>query len=278
MDPAVMKQVDQEYGPLEWRLPEASAIYWAVVGKREGKKKEDFIQVRRVIYQSMDLAFQRGRLIENKVGQGFRFGPNLDIIPKVNAAYQEAMAEDEQYRDNISRAHKNFLLNVVNFLYVHSRPREAEQWFKVVKEKYPKDYPPKMTLDEYVLSRLGEDVEGTDMNRTISNIYGAFENSYVNLIDGEDEAYNGYQALARNIWARYQRKIVGGPSEARVGLRSLPEMRDDVLRALLDPKRGLRPEAAAILRSRVGAAIPAPSTNAPPAQTVPAPGQGSVER
>ena len=29
MDPKVMKEVDEKYGPLEWRLPEAHAIYWA---------------------------------------------------------------------------------------------------------------------------------------------------------------------------------------------------------------------------------------------------------
>lgn len=102
------------------------------------------------------------------------------------------------------------------------------------------------------------------MNRTISNIYGALEHSYVDLIDGEVESYNGYQALARNIWARYQSKIVGGASEKRVGLRPLTEMRDDVLRRLLDPEQGLRPEAAAILRGQLGHAAPAPLTNAPP--------------
>ena len=40
--------------------------------------------------------------------------------------------------------------------------------------------------------------------------------SYLSLIDGEDVAYDGYQALARNIWARYQSRIVGGPSDKRV--------------------------------------------------------------
>jgi hypothetical protein len=95
------------------------------------------------------------------------------------------------------------------------------------------------------------------MNRTISNIYGAYENSYVNLIDDDVDAYNGYQALARNIWARYQRKILGGPSAERVGLKPLADMRDDVLRALLDPQRGLRPEAAAILRTQLGNRVPA---------------------
>ena len=31
MDPQFMKEVDERYGPLEWRLPEAHAIYWAAL-------------------------------------------------------------------------------------------------------------------------------------------------------------------------------------------------------------------------------------------------------
>src|SRR5262245_17044347 len=52
MDPAIMKKADDAYGPLEWRLPEASAIYWAVVGL-DSSKKSELITLRRVIYQSL---------------------------------------------------------------------------------------------------------------------------------------------------------------------------------------------------------------------------------
>ena len=75
----------------------------------------------------MQLAFQRGTLIQNP-DKSYRIGPNLDIIPKANASYEEMMAEDPEMRDNISRAHKNFLLNSVYSLYVHNRLREANQW------------------------------------------------------------------------------------------------------------------------------------------------------
>ena len=32
MDPQWMKKTDEKYGPLEWHLPEASAIYWSYKG------------------------------------------------------------------------------------------------------------------------------------------------------------------------------------------------------------------------------------------------------
>src|SRR5262245_35869806 len=90
MKPSDIKAVDQQYGPLEWRLPESHAIYWAAMGLEVAKKNptkiktEDLITLRRVIYQSMQLSFQRGRLIANPFLKVFDFGPNLEIIPKVS--------------------------------------------------------------------------------------------------------------------------------------------------------------------------------------------------
>jgi hypothetical protein len=270
LDPVRMQAADALYGPLDWRMPETHAIYWAYCGKLEARTKDDLIQLRRVIYQSMDLAFQRGRLIEAKLGDAFRFEPNLDIIPKTHAAYEEAMADDAAYREHISRAHKNFLLSASYFLYTHSRTRDATRWLDVVKKKYPNDYPQDLTLDEYALRRVGEDVGETDMNRTTSNIMGALRQSFLNLIDGDVDAFNGYQALARNIWARYQSKVLGGPSDKRVGLRPLKEMQTAVLEYFFDPNQGLKPEAAAILRSQLDPSIlPPPTTNPPPAAPAP---------
>jgi hypothetical protein len=273
LDPEIMKEVDELYGPLEWRLPETHAIYWAYVGKQNAKTKEDLIMLRRVIYQSMYLAFHRGRLIRNEFNSTVQFGPNLDIIPHTHAAFEQAMEEDEQMREHISRAHKNFLLDAVYFLFVHNRMREAEQWLGVVKEKYPDDYPEQTTLEDYALSRVGEDASETDMNKTISNIAGALRQSYVNLALGEDDQAEGLTQLARVMWRNYMKKIGGGPSDERVGLPPLAEIGRDVLGELLDPQTGLLPEMAAALRTRLGlpADYGAAPTNAPPATSTPAP-------
>ncbi|MBM3879654.1 MAG: hypothetical protein FJ387_08020 [Verrucomicrobia bacterium] len=251
LDPAKMKAVDDRYGPLEWRLPETHAIYWASVGREEAKNPDELITLRRVIYQSMQLAFHRGRIIENPFDQTIDLGPNLDIIPKAHAAYEEMMAEDAQMREHIGRGHKNFLLDAVYFLYTHNRMRAAAEWLEVVKQKYPKDYPPELTLDEYALKRVGEDVGETDMNKTISNVRAFLSRSYYNLALGDTDQATGYAALARNVWSRYMSKIVGGPSEKRVPLPPLEEMRKTVVSRLLDPETGLSPEMAGALRAQI---------------------------
>src|SRR5665213_2843119 len=69
MDPAFAEKVDAEYGPLDWRLPEAHAIYWGALGLEKAKEHPDKVQagdlitLRRLIYQSMLQAFHHGRII-----------------------------------------------------------------------------------------------------------------------------------------------------------------------------------------------------------------------
>jgi len=80
----------------------------------------------------------------------------------------------------------------------------------------------------------------------------ALRQGYLNLIDGDEDAFNGYQALARNIWARYQSKILRGPSEKRVGLPPLKELQTEVLRYLVGSQTGTNTAARAVLESRLG--------------------------
>jgi hypothetical protein len=126
MDPELMKKIDEEYGPLEWRLPEASAIYWAAEGLRRAEQNptrigtsptEELIVLRRVIYQCMQTSWQRGRIEDNPFVEEMQFGPNLDMIPKVNEAYLKMydLEKDLSQRDSISNGHRNFLRQAVVF-------------------------------------------------------------------------------------------------------------------------------------------------------------------
>ena len=59
LDPAFAKVVDEKFGPFDWRLPEAHAVYWGAKGldaaaKHPDKvKADDLILERRIIYQSL---------------------------------------------------------------------------------------------------------------------------------------------------------------------------------------------------------------------------------
>jgi hypothetical protein len=282
MDPSFVKQVDDKYGPLEWRLPEAHAIYWAALGLERAKDNprkvstNDLITLRRVIYQSMQLSFHRGRLFKNPFAGGLEFGPNLDIIPKVSAAYEESAKDDPPNADHILRAHRNFLRTAIYFLYEYNRVADAAYWYKYLCEKYPdkplldgrgNSIPRNLTLAEYVLAQIGVDINETSHDKVTAAIEGMLRNAYESLVFGQEDRYAGYQAMAQRTWQIYQSKMSKDSLE-RVGLSPLADIDREVRGRFLDPQGGVPWEARAILRTKLGlppeAAAPAATTNAPP--------------
>ena len=290
MDPVFMKEVDEKYGPLEWRLPESHAIYWAAKGLEVAKehptkvKADDLITLRRVIYQSMQLSFQRGRLIANPFLKVFDFGPNLDIIPKVSAAYEQAAEEDQPNHDHILTAHRNFLKDAVYFLYEHNRLKEAAYWFKYVGEKYPNkplldgkpdSLPGNVTLDQYAVSRIAEDVGDLGVDRAKAAVEGLIQNSFMNMAVDNDDRAAGLMLLARKVHESFMSRIPKERIEV-LGLPPFEEMVKKIRDRMLDPANKLPFEARAILRTklRMPAETPPPAsaTNAPPGIPVPASG------
>ena len=204
MDPVFMQKVDKEYGPLEWRLPESHAIYWGALGlektSKDSRKQEDFITLRRLIFQSLQMAFHRGRLIYPKSGDpSFTYAPNLEIVKQASDSYEEMGRLEPDKNEHILTGHRNFLGTAVYFLYTHNRISAAKLWFDYMKEKYPTYFKPNLELDEYALGRVAEDIGETDPNRVKAILEGMLETSMINLATGEDDQAIGYELFARKI-------------------------------------------------------------------------------
>ena len=284
IDPVFAQSVDAQYGPLDWRLPEAHAIYWGALGLDEAKKHpdkvnpNDLITLRRSIYQSMLAAFRRGRFIADPFNKSYELGPNLDLIPKVNDVYEKMYAEETQpgMRDGIQKAHRYFLGDAVYFLYENNRVAQAAEWFRYLGRKYPDNamlngrpnsLPSQLTLDEYAVARVQEDIGTTPQDRTTSAIEGLLARSYYALAIGQDDRAAGLRLLAGKIYEGYRTRTAnfqGG--EQRVGLPPFADLNRAVLNQLLDPRHGLPYAMRAIIRSQLGMAL---ETIAPPAAAVP---------
>jgi hypothetical protein len=279
LDPRFMKEVNRRFGPLEWRLPESHAIYWAALGMDEAERHpakidpKDLITLRRVIYQSMQLSFQRGRLEVDPIERVFQLGPNLDIIPKVNASYEEMMAEDPKMRDHIGTAHRNLLRQAVYQLYVNNRLADAAHWYQYLGERYPDkplldgdpaSLPRRLTLREYAVASVQEDITDGSPARVKSAVEGLLNHAYVNLAMGDDEYAAGYRRLAQDVWESYESHLPSSRIEA-LSLGPFGNINQYVLDQLLDPERGMPAEYQAVLRTKLGLPAPTAATNAAPA-------------
>ena len=277
MDPKFVAAVDERHGPLDWRMPETHAIYWASVGLERAKqhpervKKDDLMTLRRVVYQSMQLAFQRGRLVPTPFEKQFEYGPNLDIIPKVSAAYEQQMVEEPASRDHIATGHRNFLRDACYFLFLQNRQAEAAKWFKVLGEKYPNktiidgdtnSFPRNVTLDDYCFAKLQEAVGETSEVGMKNALEGLTVNSYMALLSGDEERAAGFKRLAELAHTRYNSQV-SNSRKGQIDMEPLPDIRREVLRRMLDPETGLQDNLAAQLATALGVPLPPRSTNAP---------------
>jgi hypothetical protein len=268
IDPAFAHQVNSEWGPLDWRLPEAHAIYWGSLALKKDQEhpdkvvQTDVITDRRIIYQSMLQAFQHGQVIANPFTHTAELGPNLALIPKVNDAYETMMREDPNDAAHISIGHRNFLLDAVYYLYEDNRLTEAQKWYDYVREKYPEkpvlqfqadSFPKNVPLDVYCVSRIQGDVKDTSQSDTTQAIEGYLIRSYESLAIGDDDHYLGYGLMARKIWQVYMDKMKKYSADIpRVGLPPFRTLNETVLGGLLDPTNGLPYAARAILYSQLG--------------------------
>ncbi len=280
IDPVFAEKVNEEWGPLDWRMPETHAIYWgakglAAAGKNPDKvKSDDLIMLRRIIYQSMQQSFYHGRIIANPYNQTYSLGPDLDLVQKANDSYLKSYADETQpgQREGILRAHRNFLRDAIYFLYENYRLAEAAKWYKVLSDKYPDkfildgdptSFPKTMTMDEYAVRRVQLELNDTSEERTTAVVQGLLSNAYVSLALGEDDRYEGFVNLVKQIYKHYNARTADkGANSTRVPLPNYNDLKRSVLRDLLDSQDGLPYAARAVLRTQLG--LP-PETNAPAA-------------
>jgi hypothetical protein len=282
IDPVFAQKVDAQWGPLDWRLPEAHAIYWYALGLEKAKEhpgkvnQDDLITLRRGIYQSMRQAFLQGRLIADPFDKRYPYAlePNLDFVSNANDEYEKEYAAepDPGQKAGVQTAQRNFLRTAVYFLYENDRIAEAEKWFRYLGKKYPdkpiidgdtNSFPRNLTLDRYAVAVFQEDINDTSQERVTSAIEGLLTRAYYNLAIGQDDRCEGLKLLAGKVYQHYQADVgLWKTNLQRSGLPPFAEINRDVLNQLLDPRRGLPFAARAVLRTQLG--LPA-ETNAPPA-------------
>ncbi len=278
LDPALMKKVDDTYGPLEWRLPETHAIYWATRGIAEGRGAGDLRMLRRNIFQPMQMAFHRGRLVTNQFTHKIEFAPNLAMIDNASKAYLDQIAaeDDPGMKDNFGTAHKNFIRDVVYFLYTYNRQAEAKKWFAYVQKTYPQD--PNVTqwanVEDYALSRLVEDVNETSRDRVRAVLEGTTETAYTALVEGDKDQFQGLMLFAEKVRSNYVDRTQNKSAQSRVQLPEMADIRREALARMLSPQSQFPPEFQAVLRTELR--LPADwgkgvTTNASPVNIAPKP-------
>jgi len=145
--PEVMREIESDYGPLDWRLPETHALYWAFRGLHSAGAGKDTSLCDHMIFQSMAAAFRQGRLLMDTDAGIYLTTPRLDLLPGALKAYDDALSRQ---KDDIFRSgYINFLAEAVFILHAYGDDRGAQKLFDRMLSETPQ-LQAKISFENYI--------------------------------------------------------------------------------------------------------------------------------
>lgn len=252
MDPALMFQVSQKYGPadfvdpnvhfpFDWRHPDSHAIYWAVkaldvaIQEKDRDISTEETNTDRMVLHSLQNLFRYGKITivqgppdPNTGAPGPKdifLSPDLRIFDSYNKA---ALAVLNKYKDDRGRetslgnGYRNMLKNALLMFYQSGLRAEAQKILNQLQARYP-DYPEfKVSLDQYAMQRLLQEMESIGINDAREQIVQLLVNAYRFYAYHDDDRAASNEQLAQEVWNRYQAEY--GDSD-RIDLPPMSELR-----------------------------------------------------
>jgi len=221
--PQRMLEVNAKYGELEWRLPEAHAIYWAVLGREKWYAEKDAfkrLNCDRMIFQSMNSAFQMGRLVYLKEIQHLEMTPNIQLVDRVRESYEAALNGGYENPMSVTAGFNNFLVDAIVTLYKFGEKKKAQEYMNYAIKRNPDRF--KGKLDDFVLKELAEDMESASYQVAQGTVQSYLMNAYYQLAIDEDEVAENYLEIAKRLYNHYGKFIEG--TEKRRALPSWKQM------------------------------------------------------
>jgi len=205
LDPEKMLIIDQLYGPFQWRLPQAQAVYW---GAKEDSSSysQGYLNYRMTVIIAMQQAFVTGGLIEDKKAGLFVITNNLDLTDSIINYYnnQIAVSDNKQREKNLFR---DFIVHSAPILYGFDRKESAQRLFEAYKEITPSQKD--VSLKNFVGNNLLRMSEKAPARYQQSLVELSLFNGYLYLAQGDFEQASNFADKAESRWKKHQAKFTG---------------------------------------------------------------------
>ncbi len=225
LDPVLMAGAETEYGPLDWRVPESHALFWAWRGRQlalEAHARPGAHAALRgcdvMIYQSLAALFRKGRLAFEPGSGRYLATPDLAVFPRAIRAYEEALA---RHGDTVfHEAFANFLGEAAIVFYGYGHYDQARACYEDLLRRYaPEDGAP--PFDQYVrdsLTRMQQPESDLAPENAVAAVEGLFYRAFDQAADGQADRAAESDGQARRFWDVYMRARVSDDHRRRTGL------------------------------------------------------------
>ncbi len=209
MDLDYMVQLQNEIGPMDWRLPEPYTLYYSGLALKYAGKKDftpNYYRLRyeavRRLYKGGSLFFDRGKGGEKAV---YLTSSNWRFFDAADAVYRNAIAAEAD-RPNVQRSFKNahatFMEEGVVLFYACSQVKRARELYRKLQKEYPNERH-SVSFDRFVINKLIPDPAATTAAEATVLINGVLMEAYRWLAAGNDERAKGLFNLAAKMRRYY---------------------------------------------------------------------------
>jgi hypothetical protein len=208
LKPDMLLRMMERYGPIDWRLPDAHALYWthrAFETMPEGESRA--ANTARVAFHALTSFYRRGRLTfrydpEHPEQAVWRTDTNFAFMERAvnfhEALYREYKGTDQG--DPLREGLLNFLREVVLDLYLHNDVKRSRQYYEKLQSYGPEADIPYL---EFITQRFLDRMEIATYEQNISLVKGVIFEALRLAAVGETEQAVARENLARLIRRRY---------------------------------------------------------------------------
>lgn len=228
IDPERLRNVDEKFGPFDWRLPDAHSVYWADAGLAVARTPMERLSLERRRFQSMAASFVRGALTMPPDHPSFTLSPNLALLPRIRKVYEDSMAANPG-EDTIRAAYRNFFVDAIIISFSYNRVADARRLYAEFQKIFPDPALPG-TVESFVAVKYASFVESLTPGQAFAAVESALYQSIFWREVGDADQAAGFEQIALLIWRSWMGTRKDPRLQARVGLPPLEQLRNEAAR------------------------------------------------
>ncbi|QQE10289.1 hypothetical protein JD969_12340 [Planctomycetota bacterium] len=229
MDPGVMYELMEIFGPLDWRHPAAHGVYWAFLGVRvAGELKDtsriDILNTDRGIKHGLQELMYLGRVSYDPFLARIDLLPDPRFIPKYELSLDHSLKRmygaDFQTKEGVIKefqnGHENFLVKAVVYTSLYGDEKQAAKYYAKIKRLYG-DKPHNarsgrfnMPLEDFVATELKQDM---DMQSQVIQFMDAMIGRAMTqgLANGDTRIFAKFMKITKSSFEEYSREKLTDP-------------------------------------------------------------------
>lgn len=229
LNPDLILELNNKYGKLDWRLPEAQSIYWATMGLRKTPGNRS-LDCERMISQALFEAFRSGRMliVDNKDFKRVMIIPNFDVLDAAKKNFDETIKANEDI-NSFKSAKENFMKDAIVLLFTYGKFSKAREYFDMLKKENPQNN--YGTLDDFAMKEWLMEVKDGSYKKTMDIIDGLLNRSFTYIVFGDDDAAIASERIAKAVYAKHQTEFKNVP---RLILPAYSEIKKNVVNKMIN--------------------------------------------